>query len=412
MTRIARVLLLALFVCASGFAAWRIVAVTQADRWASEDPSRALGWLPGHPVALLALAETQLRRGELAAAEATARRLLAVEPLEGRGFRVLAAAAQQQGRADEALALYGIAVRRSPRDTAARAWLIERYLLAGDYRNALVHIDALLRTSPGQGTTLLPLLVQLSADPRFASALADVLVRRPTWRAGLLGQLATAADPRAGDQVMSALNQRHGLDRDEFNGWVLALQRQSRWGDAYARWVGSLDLHGKPVPLVFNGDFETPLGNQGFDWHLLRIPGVSLVVEQGGGATGSAAHATFRGRPVAQVPLEQPLLLAPGSYRFSARVRTGMLRSDRGLEWAISCVGQGEPIATSERLQGSTAWRRISMPVVVPGEACPAQWLRLRNPVPAGSVQQVSGEIWFDDVAIVPDAGLVSPLPE
>ena len=68
----------------------------------------------------------------------------------------------------------------------------------------------------------------------------------------------------------------------------------------------------------------------------------------------------------------------------------------------ITCLGQPEPLATSPPLQGTFDWRSIEMDVVVPDADCPGQWLRLRNPVPAGSIQQVSGELWFDDVAIQP----------
>lgn len=382
------------------FAAWRIVAITRADRWAAEDPQRALRWIPQHPQALLALAERQLAQGRIDDARGTARRLLAVEPLEGRGFRILAAAAATQGNKTEALSLYRIAARRSPRDTRTRAWLAEHFLVSGDYRAAMEQIDALLRTSPRHGTTLLPLLTQLAVDPAFAAELARVLERRPQWRAGLLSTLQAAKDPRAADHVLSALRREGGLSGQEYDEWIAYLLRQGRWGEAYGRWAGTLDLKGGVLPLVYNGGFEQPVSNRGFDWRLTRIPGVSVEFVPDRSAAGLTAHAAFRGRPVAQVNLEQPLLLGPGRYRFSARVRADALRSERGLEWSLACLGQGESLATSEPLQGSFGWRSVTMDVVVPGAGCAGQWLRLRNPVPAGSIQQVSGDLWFDDVVI------------
>jgi hypothetical protein len=117
-------------------------------------------------------------------------------------------------------------------------------------------------------------------------------------------------------------------------------------------------------------------------------------------ADGLTAHASFRGRQAARVSLEQPLLLGPGVYRFSARMRANGLISERGLEWTVTCIGQPQPFAVSEPLAGSFGWSTVGMDVNVPVTDCPGQWLRLRNPVPAGSIQQVSGDLWFDEVAI------------
>lgn len=405
----ARSWLLGLTLVALGaFAAYRIIAITQADRWAGEDPGRALRWTPGHPQALVALAEQQLRDGRVEEASATARRLLAAEPLQGQGFRILAQAAAQQGDDVKALALYRIAARRSPRDLPTGAWLTEHYLVAEDYPSALAQIDVILRTSPTSGASLLPLMAKLAVDPAFAGALADVLQRRPQWRGGLLATLHGDKDPRAADAVMSALRQGGGLSDEEFDQWIASLLRQDRWGEAYSRWVGSIDLQGEALPLVYNGQFEQPVSGRGFDWRMSRMAGVSVEFVPDRSAKGLSAHAAFRGRPVAQVNLEQPLLLAPGAYRFSARVRADALRSDRGLEWTVTCAGPAGVLASSERVDGTFGWRTVTMDVIVPVTGCQGQWLRLVNPAPLGSAQQVWGDIWFDDVAIQPQQRSVS----
>ncbi|WP_162349295.1 tetratricopeptide repeat protein [Pseudoxanthomonas gei] len=384
------------------FAAWRILVITQSGRWATDDPQRALRWDPAHAQALLALAEQQLAAGKLDEARGSARRLLASEPLEGRAFRILAAAEAQQGHPDRALTLYEIAARRSPRDLRARAWLTEHYLVAGNYPAALRHIDILLRTSPGQGSTLMPVLGQLAVDPDFAAELARVLERRPPWRVALLTTLQRAKDPRGADHVLAALRAAGGLDEVEFDEWIAYLIRQGRWGEAYGRWAGTLELQGGALPLVYNGSFEQPVSNRGFDWRLTRVPGVSVDFVPDRNARGLTAHAAFRGRPAAGIGLEQPMLLAPGRYRFSARMRGDALRSERGLEWNIVCMGAREPAAISESIEGTFGWRALVMEVNIPFTACPGQWLRLRNPAPPGSIQQVSGEVWLDEVAIQP----------
>ena len=397
-----RVLLVAGLLVFAALAGWRMLSLQQADRLADQQPAWALQWRADHPLALRRLAEQELAAGKLDQAQATARHLLAVEPLEGRGFRLLAEVAAKQGDLKQAEALYEIAARRSPRDVRTRAWLIEHSLVAGDFPVALQHVDALLRTSPGQGSVLMPLLAKLAADPAFANALAHTLAARPSWRSAMLATLQQAEDPRSADQVQSALRSAGGLSPEEFDQWIASLISQGRWGEAYSRWVSTLQLDNGALPLLYNGQFEQMPSGRGFDWRLLRIPGVSLDFQTDPAAQGQVARAVIRGRPVAQVNLEQPQLLGPGRYRFTAQMRAQALRSERGLEWAITCLGQTEPLAVSPPLQGSFDWRSIQMDVVVPDADCAGQWLRLRNPVPAGSIQQVSGELWFDDVRIQP----------
>ena len=225
-------------------------------------------------------------------------------------------------------------------------------------------------------------------------------LREPQWRQALLSTLQRGEDPRAADNVMAALRGADGLSEPEFDEWFATLLRQGRWGEAYSRWAGSVALSGGALPLVYNGQFEQPVSGRGFDWRLTRMPGVSVQFVADAGAKGQVAHALFRGRPVAHVSLEQPLLLAPGSYRLSARVRADALRSDRGLEWSVTCDGKGEPLASGERLQGTFGWRTVTTEVIVPAAGCTGQWLRLRNPAPSGSAQQVWGDLWFDDVSL------------
>ncbi len=402
MPRVLRHSLLLAIGVASLFAAWRIVAITQADRWANVDPDRALRWIDRHPSALLEKAERQLREGQLAAAKATARKLVAVEPLEGRGFRVLGEIADREGNKADALKLYGIATRRSPRDLPARGWMIQHLLLKGDYAPAIEHIDVVMRISPQHRPKLALLLAQLAAEPTFAEKLVLALARAPAWRPELLSTLLAAEDPKPADAIFPALRRAGGLTDSEFDQWIAQLMRQGRWSDAYVRWVGTLELPDGRIPAVYNGDFELPISGRGFDWRISRIPGVSLEFVPDRNSKGLSAHASFRWRPVDRVNIEQPLLLAPGSYRFSSRVRADALRSEKGLEFSITCDGQAAPLASSERISGSFGWRVFAMDVVVPGEACQGQWLRVVNPAPAGIAQQISGDFWFDDLKIVP----------
>ena len=118
------------------------------------------------------------------------------------------------------------------------------------------------------------------------------------------------------------------------------------------------------------------------------------------------AQAHFRRRPVAQLNLEHPLLLAPGPHRLTARVRTQALSSEQGLEWRVVCDGAGTTIGASAGISGTTGWHDVIADIDVPARGCRGQWLRLHNPAPTGSAQVVDGALWIDSVSI---AGKASP---
>lgn len=387
-------------------AGWRIVGQRQAERTAGEDPSRALEWRPYDPEALLVLAERQLTQGDPAAAQQTARRLLAHEPMQGAAFRVLAEVADRGGDRPRAFTLYRIAERRAPRDLATRAWLAQRYLEQGDYPQALVQVDRVLRLAPQRASGIHPVLVQLATDPAFATALATTLRQSPPWREGLLAALRDpkTGDPLAAGQVMQALQDQGGLNPRDYARWLDSLIAQGRWGEAYARWAGGVDKPGGRLPLVYNGDFASIPSDAGFDWRRRHVPGVLLAFEQVAGAQGSAAYLRLLNRRIPNVGLEQPLLLSPGRYQLRLRMRAHALRSAVGLQWQVACAGPAGVIARSEPVDGSFGWRPHAIAFSVPGQGCPGQWLRLVNPVAAGAAQQVGGELWLDDMAIEPAA--------
>lgn len=289
-------------------AGWRIVVQMQAERYAETDPRRALRWRPEHPQALLVLAERQAAEGRFAEAQASARRLLAHEPLQGAGFRLLAEVADREKHPAEAFRLYLIAEKRAPRDLKTRAWLTQRYLEQGDFAQALAQVDRILRMAPQRGRSINPVLAQLAENPGFAQALAATLHQEPPWRASFLNALR---NPRTGNavaagRVMQALQNQGALNPEEYAGWLDSLISQGSWGEAYARWAGKAAKPGGRLPLVYNGNFAEPPSDVGFDWRRRRAPGVLLQFEPGSGAGGQVAYLRFLDRRVPNAGSNNP----------------------------------------------------------------------------------------------------------
>jgi len=389
-------------------AGWRIIGQMQAEQLTADDPQAALQWSAQFSPALLALAERHLAAGRLEAAEAMARRVLQQSPLQGQAFRILAQVAERRGDQAQALRLYQIAARRAPRDVLARVWLVRHDLESGHYTDALDHIDRLLRLAPQRGASIFPVLVQMAREPIFSDALAQTLARNPPWRDGLLAVLRDPqhGNPEAAGRLMEALQTRGGLTAEEYDRWLDSLMAQGRWGEAYARWAGSVPKPDGRLPLLYNGDFHQVPSDAGFDWRIQRVPGVLLDFVPVAGVRGQAAYLTFLDRRIPDTGLRHPLLLSPGRYQLRLRTRAVALDGELGLQWQVVCAGPAGVLARSEPLRGNFGWRQVRLDFEVPAQGCPGQWLRLVNAVPDGAAQRISGEFWVTDMSICPDSEL------
>ena len=380
---------------------WVTVQATRADQLAATDPAAALRIDPDHPQALLALAQRQLRDGDTDAATATARHLLAVEPGQGDAFGILALAAIQRGDAD-APKLLAIALQRAPRNRDLRVQAALARIKANDLAGALKQLDALLRLSPERGKVLFPMLAQQAQAPEFAAILGETLSRDPPWRRAFMNSLARKDAPEAGADNVYGWLQEHGkLSPQETARWFDRMLNDGRWGDAFARWISTLDNRNGAlvIPPVRDGGFEQDPDGIGFNWRNDPVKGAFADIQEGAGPRGNrAAHLHFIGQ-VERGNLRQALLLPPGRYQLSLQARADFLRTDQGLRWVVRC-DKGATIASTDAIDGSFGWRRFETEFEVPVHKCEGQWLELRNPAVAGSARQVNGDAWFDDVAI------------
>lgn len=399
----ARLIASVMVVALASLCLWRILVTGMSDHLAAAGhPQQSLGWDRNNPAALATLAGEQRAHGNLDQAAESARALLQREPLDGKGFVILAELAEAAPDQAQATLMSSIAIRRAPYTLAPRAWLAGKQLGEGRYQEALENLDEILRISPARHTRLFPVLTELAAKAEFADALALKLATRPLWRASFLSSALTSASSEQLAAVFSAL-QRHGdLDAATIGLWIDRLVKDGQWGEAYARWVGGIQK-GSLLRLshVYNGGFETAPVGAGFDWRIGDSAGVLVDRPDRMGSDGShAIRLTFLGRRVDAIPLHQWLMLGPGTYRLSFASAAQDLRSDRGVQWALRCLDDGAELAASEKLTGHFDWKQFELQFDVPGQACIAQDLSLRNAGADAAGKIIDGVIMFDDIAI------------
>ncbi len=382
---------------------WRAATLGLADHYARRDPERALALRPKHSLALAARAEQLAEAGQWSDATALARKSLQANPLQSRAYRLLARAAQAQGDVKQAYALYRIAARRLPRDVPTRTWLFNHHLQHGQAAAAMGDLDAILSAKP----TLIPALTGtihgFATQPELQPAFVEALRKSPPWRATVLSLVVQQAPDFDGTaRLMQRLRSApEGIDSAIANIWVERLINERRYEQAYVQWAAALVPEAREViGNVFNGNFELPISNRGFDWRIDATPGVRFDLLAAGGDSGAALRLAFDDQRVPTNHLSQLLVLPPGRYQLQGRVRLEDLRSERGLVWSLTCAEDGRALLSSEAMHGNAPWRSFSAVFEISGDACQAQWLRLQLPARIPSEQRIGGIIWFDALRV------------
>jgi tetratricopeptide (TPR) repeat protein len=394
--------------------AWRILGGALAGHWADTDATRARSWRADDASALVRASAEQRVAGHLDAASASARTAIRTDPLDGLTYRALALVAVDRGDLPQAQALMRIAQHHAPRDAFIHAWLFDRAMAAGHYDTAASEIDVMLRVAPRSLPRLAPLITGLVATAASRDAAVRMLAQPPPWRLGYWNHLCRSDQP---DRVMQTL--ATALDRgasplsaDERRAWIERMIRDQRWSIAYPYWIGSLPADARAaLANVYNGGFEQDPQDSGFGWRIGRVPGARIDLQGTSGASGTRAlRVEFSGRRVPFSHVRQLLLLPPGHYLMSGKVRLDHLRSERGLQWVIDCAeGRKQRIAASDRFSGNAPWSDFATTFDVPAGQCNAQWLRLTLPARVPAERQIAGTAWFDDLRVVRERSATTP---
>jgi hypothetical protein len=387
---------------------WRIVAQTAALSLARSDPDAALGFVADQPVALTQRAQQELAEpdGNLDSAREWAQDALRSSPLNFQALTLLGLIAERKGDQKSAEALMRVAGTRTWRDQTTDAWLLNREAGRGDYASALPYADAMLRMGWGV-PELFPVLASFTVDPRAFGSLTAFLATAPPWRSWFLSELsARLANKTRVIQLYAALkDSENPPTKDELRPYLNRLIQDENFELAYQTWHATLPPPQRAdATYPFNRDFEFAVDGLPFNWTLETTPGANLqVISSLDSGKKQALLVEFAGARVRFANVKQLLLLPAGDYRFSGKVKTAELRTDRGLWWRIFCANaSANTLANTELVSGTTPWTDFTVKFHVPGTDCGAQWLQLELPARIEPELRIEGQAWYQDLRITP----------
>ena len=340
------------------------------------------------------------------------RRRLARNPADSESLLRLAEQFQRLGDRPGALAALKQALDNSP--TKKRVLAVARimYFTYGDDASGLMVTRRLMDLYPDTAPRVFPVFAAALEMSPYRAFFEEMVRDDPKWFPSFFQHVCNSASVNALQVVFAPRIASTHATPEEQRCFLDRLQREGRWALAYQFWLNGLPAeHRQRVGFIFNGGFELPISNVGFDWRIPGQDGVTVTSEPAEGAGGRRAlHVMFTNKRFSAPPVYEHLQLTPGRYRFSGRGRAQALNSWLGLQWGLYCLSsKGEDqrqLAHSDPLLGTSDWQEFQSDFTVTRD-CSVQIVRLElaNPVreakTGGSAPvRLRGNLWFDDLRV------------
>lgn len=378
----------------AGLALMGLSAVSALDRMAQTDPAIAARVpTPFAAAALRTLGGQAL--GERRARDAAAYGWYALNRAPADAEAVALFAAGHLASGDTAIAdrAFQLAGRMGWRVPITQAYWLNKALEAGDYDQAAMRLDALLRQVPSLvGSQALIDPVERNANAR--AALVERLDPDTAWLGKYLNEVFALPDTalrQRGVVLVDAANAGLELGCEATSNLAAAMTNRSLYTEAGALWAAQCPEASGPL---LGGEGFATLSLQGtrnpFAWQVAGNGDVLLGLVPA--ARGKGERLTVDGTPpVIRRFLSKLLLLQGGRYRLSWQAgNSDGITSDR-IRASLVCKGQAETWLEPQ-LDGAN--KRWSAEVIVPA-SCTAQALGFAL-APGG------GSLWLEDVRLEP----------
>ena len=363
-----------------------IIRGAMLDNQAPPSTQSSPAFLGGRSSVLLDRARTMLATRQsgknLEAARLLAEQSFAADPLQHDALTLLSQIAVRQGDMTRATALLDIAAKFSRRDARTQILLVNRLVLSGDYADAIVRVDMLLRTHSDIDGQLIAFLVSIAEDSRSYKALVARMADNPPWRGTLLTSLAAPkikADVSL--RLLRAMKaQGIPVGHDDVVPLIDKMAQRGELRQAYLTWIDFLPpSYQKQVGLLFDGNFTHPPSTIPFEWRAAPSPFASVDFANGSTPGGPRAlRIEFSGGQTPYLNVGQTLFLPVGTYMLTLQARSEGLSAHKGLVWQVACINSGSTsLGESEAVIGTKSWHQQTMKFTVPAKNCTFQSLKL-----------------------------------
>ena len=224
------------------------------------------------------------------------------------------------------------------------------------------------------------------------------------WPARVLVQMNNAGGSMASAlPLVSKALAAKALDPAAVSSYIKQLKAAHSWADGYALW---LTLHGRALPLLYNGSFDQPFLDDGFDWEVPRQLSAgregAVVDRTGAEERGAILDIRFTGRAISVPMIQQFVFTGAGRYQMKGDYRTREMHLEQGLSWFVRCASDTKAVAGQSEalLDTSGAWQQFKFDFVVPPTCGPVAVVQLEPTAKAEATAGGRGRAAFDALSI------------
>lgn len=358
----------------------------------AEDPALALKLNPFNNDALIQLITNRLEGGaisDLAAAEQLAIRGVYSSRGDARIFSMLGVVWENQGKRDQAQALFEHALVLLPTESYA---LLSRfsYLIDSKRPSDAVEIaDVIYRRWKED---LWPLLNSywpyILSDKQAFQKTVRLFDESEGGKASLMASLYSGINenpeivkfPQA--LITEWINQKSDDIWPLVNEQVDVLLFLKKPDEAHALFISALDKDQQAeIGYVFNSQFNLLTTKNFFDWKISRQKGITInftkTPDADDKAMRNALDISFLNNPVEIRSIWQNLKLPAGSYTLSSKHMTNHLRAPKIIRIYVSCDSQSKPLVDLPLPDTRGEARQQTFQFTVPNANCEVQRLWL-----------------------------------
>ena len=172
---------------------------------------------------------------------------------------------------------------------------------------------------------------------------------------------------RAGVPFIADAVKSNALSSEKVLSLIDSFKAEGAVLEGFALWV---QLQGRPVALLRNGNFADPINATPFDWQTPRGSKAGFSARVFRSESVPFAELSFDGKSVLQPMLRQYVMAPPGRYRLEGEYRQKLRAYGSPPAWMISCWGTPVSVLGVAPLAPASTWTALSLEFDVPPE-CP-----------------------------------------
>ena len=197
------------------------------------------------------------------------------------------------------------------------------------------------------------------------------------------------------------LSSHHYADEPITRDYINFLFGNAKYQEAATNWALFLADHRngyRESNWLYNGDFETEPERIPLDWDLMNVTGqVETTLDPTVSHTGvHSLRIRFAGTENVSYADTEKTSVPPGTYRFTAFIRTENITTDRGVVFHIFDAEKSSRLdVKTEQFLGTTPWKQVDQTIRVPADT-KLLAIQIAREATMKFDNKISGTAWID----------------